>query len=194
MFGDNCVVDPRALIGISGAPGSQPTIIGSNAIIRAFTVIHAGVVAGSHLRTGHFVLIRDPTWLGDFVVVGTGTTIDGEVRIGSKVKIESHVYIPTHTTIGDRVFIGPGAVLTNDRYPLRQRYRYQPKGPVLENDVTVGARAVILPGVQIGQGSFIGAGAVVTKDVAPWSLAAGNPARSVPLPEHLREENRALKW
>lgn len=193
-LGRDCTIDPRALVGVAGSEEGAPAVIGDCAIIRAFTVIHGGVVAGSHLRTGHFVLIRDPTELGDHVLVGTGTTIDGRVRIGSRVKIESHVYIPTHTVIGDRVFIGPGAVLTNDRYPLRRRDDYQPRGPVLEDDVTVGAGAVLLPEVRLGRGAFVAAGAVVTRDVEPWTMALGNPATPRPLPDRLREENRAVRW
>lgn len=168
--------------------------MGNGCTIRAFTVIYAGVRAGDHLRTGHHVLIRSPCAIGDQVLVGTGTTIDGQVEIGSRVKLESHVYIPTHTRIGNQVFIGPGAVLTNDRYPLRQRQSYAPAGPTIADNVTIGARAVLLPGVSIGEGSFIAAGAVVTRDVPPWSLVVGTPGRIEPLPDNLREENRALRW
>lgn len=192
--GDGCAIDPRALVGLVTGDTDEPAVLGDNCTIRAFTVIYAGVRAGDRLRTGHHVLIRNPCTIGDQVLVGTGSTIDGEVVIGSRVKIESHVYIPTHTEIGSQVFIGPGAVLTNDRYPLRQRADYRPVGPVLEDNVTVGAGAVLLPGVRVGEGSFVAAGAVVTKDVPAWSLVVGNPGQVSPLPEKLREENRALRW
>jgi acetyltransferase-like isoleucine patch superfamily enzyme len=187
-------IDPRAIVGHGFQPGGRPARLGDGAVIRAFCVIHAGVTAGARFRTGHYVLIREDTEIGDDVLIGTGSTVDGNVRIGSKVKIESQVYVPTHTVIGNRVFIGPGAVLTNDRYPLRQRDSYQPEGPVLEEDVTIGGGAVLLPGVRIGAGAFIAAGAVVTHDVPEWKLAAGNPARVRDLPEKLRERNWARSW
>ncbi|MCO6451739.1 MAG: N-acetyltransferase [Caldilineales bacterium] len=118
--------------------------------------------------------------------------MDGHVDIGNYVSIQSRVYIPTHTSIGDYVFIGPGAVLTNDKYPLRQRDAYQPAGPQLANHVTIGANATLLPGVTIGEGAVVAAGAVVTKDVPAWSLAVGSPAVIRPLPESLIQPNTPI--
>ncbi len=140
------------------------------------------------------MLIREKTIIGDRVVVGTNGVIEGQCRIGSFVKIESNCFVPTHTKIGDGVFLGPNVVLTNDRYPLRRRSEYKPAGPIVEDDVTIGAGAVICPGVTIGCRSFIAAGAVVTSDVPAGSLVVGVPARSRPLPEYLDEPNMALSW
>jgi acetyltransferase-like isoleucine patch superfamily enzyme len=193
-FGVGCVIDPLAVVGLVANESAPPARLGDGSLVRAFSVIHTGVVTGRRFRTGHWVLVRDPATIGDDVLVGTGTTIDGTVTIGSRVKIESHVYIATHTTIGNQVFIGPGVVMTNDRYPLRRRETYQPAGPILEDNVTIGGGAILLPGVRVGEGSFVAAGAVVTRDVPPWSLVVGNPGREKPLPAHLREENRALRW
>lgn len=181
------------VIGLRYRPDCQPARIGSHARIRAFSVIYADVVIGDHFKTGHGILIREQTIIGTQVVVGTGSVIDGQSRIGDRVKIESLVYIPTHTKIGSHVFIGPNAVLTNDRYPQRMRDQYKPEGPVLEDSVTIGAGATILPGVRIGEGSFVAAGAVVTHDVPPWSLIRGVPGRISELPARLRERNRAAR-
>ena len=194
VLGTGVDIDPRALVGHGYEPGAEPARIGDHSVIRAFCVIHAGVVTGRLFRTGHYVLVRNPCQVGDDVLVGTGTTIDGHVTIGSRVKIESRVYIPTHTSIGSRVFIGPGALMTNDRYPLRKRAGYRPEGATLEDDVTIGGGAVLLPGVTVGAGAMVAAGAVVTKDVPAWSLAVGNPARFRDLPEDLRERNWAKSW
>jgi acetyltransferase-like isoleucine patch superfamily enzyme len=84
--------------------------------------------------------------------------------------------------------------ILNDRYPLRLRDQYRPEGCVLEDDVTIGGAAVLLPGVKIGRGSFVAAGAVVTKDVPPGQLVVGVPGMIQPLPEKLREPNIALSW
>ncbi|MDQ6877299.1 MAG: acetyltransferase [Candidatus Dormibacteraeota bacterium] len=193
-IGRSCQIDPHAIVGLANSPDSTSAVIGDESIIRAYAIVYAGVRAGSHFQTGHHVLIRGPATIGDHVVIGTGSTVDGNVVIGSYVKIQSHVYVPTHTSIGDRVFIGPNATMTNDKYPLRLRDEYEPEGPILEDDVTVGAGAVLLPGVRIGRGSLVAAGAVVTKAVPAWSLALGNPARSRPIPPRLRGENRAVGW
>jgi len=193
-LGRDCVVQEGVILGLNYKEGCREAVIGDRAVIRAGTIIYADVVIGDDFKTGHHVLIREHTRIGDRVVVGTGTVIDGHVEIGSFVKIESRVYIPTHTRIGSYCFLGPGAVLTNDKYPQRLRDEYEPRGPVLEESVTIGANATILPGVRIGEGAMVAAGSVVTKDVPPWHLAVGVPARVEPLPERLRERNRAKAW
>lgn len=193
-LGKDCVVQDGVLLGLKYKEGCRQAVIGDEAVIRWGTVIYADVEIGDRFKTGHAVMIREKTRIGDRVVVGTNTVIDGTVTIGSFVKLESNVYVPTHTTIGNQCFIGPGAVLTNDKYPQRLRDEYEPMGPVLEDSVTIGANATLLPGVRIGEGSMVAAGSVVTRDVPPWSLAVGTPARVRPLPERLRERNRAKNW
>lgn len=187
-------IDPDARVGVKYRPDCQPPHIGPDGVIRGFAVIYGDVSIGTHFQCGHHILIREHTTIGDYVTVGTGVTIDGHVEIGSYVKLETGVYIPTDTTIGSYVFMGPGAVLTNDRYPLRLREEYVAEGPTIEDSVTIGARAVVLPGVRIGEGSIIAAGAVVTHDVPPWSLVMGVPGRATPLPDRLRHPNHARSW
>ena len=193
-FGENYVIQENAVVGFKYKDGCQKTKIGNNAVIRAFTIIYADGIIGDDFKTGHSVLIREKTIIGKRVIIGTNTVIDGNVEIGNFVKLESNVYIPTHTKIGSYVFIGPGAVLINDKYPQRLRDEYEPVGPILEDSVTIGANATILPAVRIGEGSMVAAGSVVTKDVPPWSLAVGMPAKFEPLPERLKERNRAKSW
>jgi acetyltransferase-like isoleucine patch superfamily enzyme len=132
-------------------------------------------------------LIREGTTIGDNVLVGTGTVIDGHTSIGGHVSIQSRAYIPTNTVIEDYVFIGPCAVLTNDKYPIRKDYEL--RGPILRRGVSIGANAVILPGVKIGEGAMVAAGACVTRDVPDWKLAIGCPARIVDLPEDMQVQN-----
>ncbi len=188
-LGENCLIQPHAIVGFMYRPDCGPAYLGNGAVVRAYTIIYGDVRIGDGLRTGHHALIREFTAIGNYVLVGTSTVIDGQVEIGDYVSIQTRVYIPSHTQIGSYVFIGPGAVLTNDKYPLRQRATYQPLGPVLADHVTIGANATLLPGVKIGEGSMVAAGAVVTADVPPWSLAVGAPARVQPLPAHLRQPN-----
>jgi acetyltransferase-like isoleucine patch superfamily enzyme len=193
-LGKDCMVQENVILGLKYSEECREAIIGDRAVIRWGTIIYADVEIGDDFKTGHSVVIRDKTKIGNRIVIGTNTIIDGTVEIGSFVKLESNVYIPTHTKIGSYVFIGPGAVLANDKYPQRLRDEYEPIGPILEDSVTIGANATVLPGVRIGEGTIVGAGSVVTKDVPPWSLASGVPARFEPLPERLREKNRAKSW
>ena len=90
--------------------------------------------------------------------------------------------------IGSNVFVGPHATFLNDKYPAKRNY--QLKGPIVEDDVSIGGNATILPGVKIGQGAFVAAGAVVTKDVPQRKLVMGNPAKIYELPEHLQGRNK----
>ncbi len=191
QLGENCEVQENVKIGVKHDTDVKKTKIGKNSTIRSGTIIYADVEIGENLNTGHNALIRENTEIGNEVLVGTNVVIEGNVKIGNKVKLETNSYIPTNVKLGNRVFLGPGATLTNDKYPLRKRNEYEPNGPILENDVTVGARAVILPGIKVGKGSIIGAGSVVTEDLPSWSMAKGNPAEISPLPEDLRERNKA---
>ncbi len=192
--GSNCRFEESVIIGLRYKADCGEAVLGDDVVLRSFTIVYADVIMGDHVKTGHHVVIRERTTMGSRVVIGSGTVIDGDVTIGGEVKIESRVYVPTHTVIGNNVFIGPGAILTNDRYPQRRRDEYVPQGPILEDGVTVGAGAVILPGLRIGEGAFLAAGSVVTRDVPPWTMVRGVPGKIIQLPEKLREKNRAKKW
>lgn len=115
---------------------------------------------GNHTRIKHFVEIQ------------------GDVIIGQFCKIESYVFIPEGTRIGNFVFIGPGTILTNDISP-RATGDWKMAPVKIEDDVTVGAGAIILPGITLHQGCLVGAGAVVTKDVEVGITVVGNPARKL---------------
>ena len=161
--------------------------IGLNSIIRPGSTIFSNVKIGNNFKTGHNVLIRENTNIGDNVMVGSNVIIDGNVTIGNNVSIQGNVYIPTNVIIEDNVFIGPCAVLTNDKYPIRKEYALC--GPTLRKGVSVGANATILPGVEIGEGAMVAGGALVTRDVPPWKLAIGFPAKIKELPDDLKRLN-----
>lgn len=189
VLGDNCIIQPHAIVGLRYTPDCGPARLGDDSIVRSHTIIYGDVTIGRGFKNGHHALIREHTTIGDYVLVGTAAILDGRIIIGDYVSIQSQVYIPTYTTIGSYVFIGPNATLTNDKYPLRLRASLELKGPDIEDHVTIGANATLLPGVRIGEGAVVAAGAVVTKDVPPWTLAVGAPARIAPLDERLREPN-----
>ena len=185
--GRDCHVDERAVVGHRYAGWVDPAALGDRATVRAGTVVYADVVAGDDLSTGHGALVRENSILGDEVLVGTNAVVDGAATLGSRVKLQTGAYVPRETTVGDRVFLGPNATLTNDPYPLRTAADLV--GPTLEDDVTIGANATVLPGVTVGEGAFVAAGAVVTDDVPPATLAVGAPARYCELPDRLAGGN-----
>ena len=184
ILGQNCQIAENVILGLEYMAGCNPVRIGNNAIIRSGTIIYGDVEIGDNFRSGHFVLIREKTKIGNNVLVGTHTVIDGHCTLGSNIKLQTGAYLSANTNIGDNVFIGPYAVLLNDKYPVRRDYEL--KGPVVEDDVSIGANATILPGVRIGRGAFIAAGAVVTKDVPSGKMARGNPAQCYDLPQPLQ--------
>lgn len=186
QLGEDSSVHDDVRIGQDG-PETHPPEIGRGAVIRSGTVIYRGVVIGDRFQTGHDALVREGTDIGDDVLVGTDVTIEGEASIGSQVSIQTGAFIPTNTAIGDSVFVGPRAALLNDRYPVRVDDGLV--GPTLDDGVSVGGNATVLPGVTVGEGAMVAAGAVVTRDVPEWHLAKGNPARFEPLPEELRVPN-----
>jgi len=169
-------------------PENKGVILGNSALIRSNTIIYCEVKIGKNFMSGHNVLIRERTKIGDNVLIGTNTVIEGHTTIGNNVNIQSNVYIPINTYIEDFVFIGPNAVMTNDKYPLRTDYEL--RGPVIRKGATIGANATILPGIEVGEGAFVAAGSIVTKDVPPWKLALGCPARIKEIPPHLKVQNR----
>ena len=94
------------------------------------------------------------------------------------MKIRTHTFIPSGVIIEDDVFIGPGVVFTNDKFPKSQGEWKLLKTEV-KKGASIGAGAVILPGITIGEGAMVGAGSVVIKDVPPFTVVAGNPAEII---------------
>lgn len=100
------------------------------------------------------------------------------VRIGNYCKVEAFAFIPEGVTIEDFVFIGPRVTFTNDKHP-KTTGKWELLRTVVKEHASIGAGAVILPGVIIGEGAKIGAGAVVTKNVPRGATVVGNPAKSL---------------
>lgn len=104
--------------------------------------------------------------------------IEEGVQIGDRTKVRAFTFIPSGVTIGSDVFVGPHVCFTNDRRP-RARGEWKLEATVVEDGASIGAGAIILPGVTIGRNALVGAGAVVTKDVPAGAVVRGNPAAIV---------------
>ena len=101
--------------------------------------------------------------------------IEQDVVIGDDCKVQAFAGIGRGTRIGNRVHIGPSVILCNVKQPFVNNVEIQPL--TIEDDVAVGAGAIILPGVTVREGALVGAGAVVTREVPPGAVVVGNPAK-----------------
>ena len=114
--------------------------------------------------------------IGDNTKIDAFVYIEGGVKIGKNVKIRPFTFICEGVTIEDDVFIGPNVTFTNDKNP-RVRGEWELLKTIVKKGASIGAGAVILPGITIGEYALVGAGAVVRKDVPPRAIVVGNPAR-----------------
>jgi acetyltransferase-like isoleucine patch superfamily enzyme len=177
-IGEGTFVHEGAIVGEvprGKQPGELKTVIGAGGVIRSGTVIYAGTVIGDRFNSGHGALVREDNVIGDDCSVGTNAALEAGNRIGNGTRIHTGCFL-AHVTLGARVFLGPHVVFTDDPHPMCPRYLECVLGATVEDDVSIGANATILPGLRIGAGSLIGAGSVVTKNVEPGVVVAGNPA------------------
>ena len=134
---------------------------------------------GENTRVWQFSVILPGAVLGDDCNICAHTLIENDVIIGNRVTIKSGVYLWDGITLEDDVFVGPCVAFTNDKYPRSKHYPDEFLRTVIKKGASIGANATILPGVTIGEGAMIGAGSVVLRDVEPYSVVVGNPARII---------------
>lgn len=157
--------------------------------IHPTALVEEDVKIGDHSKIWDYVHIRKGAKIGHHTMVGGKSLIAYNVIIGNYVKINSNVYIPAFVTIEDGCMISAGVIFTNDVYPRsmnKELTGLETSDPTedtlpthVARGVTIGANATIGPGVKLGEYSMIGMGAVVTKDVPPFALVVGNPAKKI---------------
>ena len=141
-------------------------------------VIDEGCKIGKGTKIWHFSHIMTGSEIGENCNIGQNVVISPGVKLGKNVKVQNNVSIYTGVICDDDVFLGPSMVFTNVINPRsaiirKDQYLYN----IVEKGASIGANATIVCGNKIGRYAFIGAGAVVTKDVKPYALVVGNPAR-----------------
>jgi len=144
--------------------------------------VDEGAKVGKGTRIWHFCHVMAGAEIGEGCTLGQNVFVAKGVRIGDGVKIQNNVSVYEGVTLEDGVFVGPSAVFTNVRTPRASfpRNRSEDFLPtVVKRGATIGANATIVCGVTIGEWAFVAAGAVVTKDVPPYALVAGVPAKRV---------------
>ncbi|MCV2361785.1 N-acetyltransferase [Paucibacter sp. TC2R-5] len=123
------------------------------------------------------VQIRENADIGESCILSKDVYIDHAVKIGHRCKVQNSVSVYNGVEIGNDVFVGPNVSFTNDKVPRAFNSDWKITPTRVANGVSIGANATIVCGITIGEYAMIAAGSVVTKDVPPYSLVMGNPAR-----------------
>ncbi len=147
-------------------------------------IIGEDVILGKNVKIYHFVNLYGCE-IGDDTRIGTFVEIQKNAKIGKRCKIQSHTFICEGVTIEDEVMVAHGVMFINDRRPaavnsdgrLQSEADWECIPTLVKKGAGIGSNATIMCGVTIGEGALVGAGAVVTKDVPPYTVVAGNPAK-----------------
>ena len=152
----------------------------SDYFVHETAVIDEGSEIGKGTKIWHFCHLMKDCKIGANCILGQNVMVASGVVLGNHVKVQNNVSLYTGVICEDEVFIGPSVVFTNvinPRSRINRKSEY--RKTLVKRGATIGANATIVCGYQIGQFALIGAGAVITKDVLPYALLVGNPARQI---------------
>lgn len=149
-----------------------------NYYIHPSSVVDEPVNIGKNTKIWHFCHIMSGAEIGERCSLGQNVFVGSKVKIGNNVKVQNNVSIYDNVYLEDDVFCGPSMVFTNVINPRSHIIRkHEYKDTHVRRGASIGANATVVCGVTLGKFCFIGAGAVVNRDVKPYALVAGVPAR-----------------
>ena len=149
----------------------------NNVFVHHTAEVSERAVVGKNTRVWNNAQIREESVIGDECIIGKDVYIDIEVKIGNAVKIQNGVSVYRGVVVEDDVFLGQHITFTNDLYPRSSVSDFELYNTIVRKGASIGAHATIVCGNEIGEYAMIGAGSVVTKNIPPYALAFGNPAR-----------------
>ena len=155
-------------------------LIMGNVTIHPTAIIDDGAKIGEGSRVWHWVHICGGARIGKGVSLGQNVFVGNKVFIGDRCKVQNNVSVYDNVTLEEGVFCGPSMVFTNVYNPrslIERKNEY--KDTVVKKGATLGANCTIVCGVTIGEFAFVAAGAVVNRDVQPYALMVGVPARQI---------------
>lgn len=165
----------------SGVPGrsTNEDDLPDEAYVHPTAEVADSASLATGVRIWNWTKIREGAVIGQQTQLGQCCFVDTDVRIGEGCKVQNGVSIYRGVTLGSRVFVGPNATFTNDRVPRADSAEFEVVPTVVEDGASIGANATIVCGVTLGARSLVAAGSVVTRDVPPYTLVRGVPARVV---------------
>ena len=181
-FGHECVFGEFACVGLPPGgyeDGELPTLIGDRVCIRSHAVVYAGSRIGDDSVIGHGTFVRNDTVIGARVVVGAHNVWEGNIEVGDDVFVGAQTGVGEFTHIAWGVVVGPHVGMAAVSHPLSAGAKESAQGPRIEAGATIEAGVSIHPGVRIGRGALVQGGAVVVRDVHPFAVVSGNPAKPV---------------
>jgi UDP-2-acetamido-3-amino-2,3-dideoxy-glucuronate N-acetyltransferase len=161
-------------------------------------IVDEKAVIGDGTKVWHFVHVRENAEIGRDCVLGDFVHVGRGVKIGNGVKLENRATVYEGVKIEDRVFVGPHVTFTNDLYPRSFSTDWKIVETLVKEGASIGAGAVVVCGVTIGEYALIGAGSVVTDDIPSHAVAYGNPAEvrgfACKCGKKLKEEEKKQKF
>ena len=162
--------------------GDATVHIGPNCIIGANCVLYTHLRIGSNVLICDLTSIREGSRLEDEVVIGRASAVMHDVTIQARSRVTDLIHLTGGLHIEPDVFIGPGVTTMNDNDVYLKRFGLIPftiKPPRIRRFAVIGSGAAIGADVEIGRGAVVAPGTMVTKDVSPWTIVAGVPARGI---------------
>lgn len=185
---DDVIIEHNVVLGYNNLTHLRPeykdkplvTKIGKNVLIRPNSVVYAGCSIGEYSRINQNVVLREFTEIGRHSSIGSLCMCEGYTKIGNYTTVHSQVHLTAKMTIEDYVFVGPLAGTANGyRVSYFRDIPRLEKGPHIKRGAIIGAHALLLPGITIGEQVIVAGGAVVTKDVPDFKVVMGIPAKEV---------------
>jgi acetyltransferase-like isoleucine patch superfamily enzyme len=177
VVGKQPVLSPRSTAAQEELP---PLELGAGSVVSTGAVLFAGSSLGERMIVGDQACVRERCTIGDDVVIGRGSLVENDTEIGARTKIQADAYVTAYSLLEEDVFVAPCVVTANDNFMGRTERRHKlRRGPTIRRGARIGAAAVLLPGIVVGEEAFIGAGAIVLRDVPPRTVVVGNPARAI---------------
>ena len=175
------------------------TTIGKNCLIRTGSIIYQACKLGENNWINNYVILRENTEIGNNTTIGSHVMCEGYTKIGNFVAVHALCGLGVNMIVENKVFIGTNVVTANNPRALHQRgfsttkrwgkngMQVLDKGPTIRFGARIGISAILLADIEIGRESMVAAGAIVTKDVPPFAIVCGIPAKKVGIvPEYER--------